>query len=184
MYKMGVLNEKRFKYAEITIIRNIADEDIFRTLSRYFGYENTSNDNDTIIMTFDDGHICDIKDEYKDLKYKFSKVISIGTWFPDYFELNNKITLFYKKPYIKDGEKILDFKKILGVCKNYNKDSTATSEYNFIYEDIYKKDIFAICKLKSNEEKPRFLLAYDIDVLDRSNIIYLVDCIFKHKFVK
>ena len=41
------------KYAEITIIRNIEEEDIFRTLSRYFGYENTSNDNDTIIITFD-----------------------------------------------------------------------------------------------------------------------------------
>ena len=172
-----------FKYAEITIIRNITDEDIFRTLSRYFGYENTNNDNDTIIMTFDDGPICDTKDEYKDLKYKFSKEISLETWFPIYFELNNKTTLFYKKPYVKDGQKQLDFKKILGILKNFNKDSTAESEYNIIYEDIYKKDIFAICKLNSNEEKPRFLLAYDSDILNRNDIIYLVDCIFKHKFV-
>ena len=46
---------------------------IFRSLSRYFGYENTSNDNDTIIITFDDGTICDTKDEYIDKKIEFGE---------------------------------------------------------------------------------------------------------------
>jgi hypothetical protein len=94
------------KYAEITIIRNIEEENVFRTLSRYFGYENTSNDNDTIIIEFDDGTIYDIKDEYIDKKFEF---ITLGHdyWFPIYFEIDQeKRTLFYKKPDLnKDGQK-------------------------------------------------------------------------------
>ena len=78
------------KYVEITIIRNIQEENIFRSLSRYFGYENTSNDNDTIIITFDDGTICDTKDEYIDKKFEFA-VLGYDHSFPIYLKKNKKI---------------------------------------------------------------------------------------------
>ena len=168
------------KYVEITIIRNIEEENIFRTLSRYFGNENTTNNKDTIIMLFDDGTICDTKDEYIDKKFEFD-VIGHDHSFPIYFKIDNeKRSLFYKKPDIKDGQKKLDFKKIF---KNYNKNyNREASEYNVIYETYDNKELFAICRIKSNEEKPRFLLAYDETIFDKSDIIYLVDCIFKRKY--
>ncbi|MEB3214327.1 MAG: hypothetical protein VKL39_23460 [Leptolyngbyaceae bacterium] len=38
------------KYADITIIRNLEQENIFRRFERYFGYENTTNNKDIIII--------------------------------------------------------------------------------------------------------------------------------------
>ena len=170
------------KYAEITIIRNIEEENIFRTLSRYLGYENTSNDNDTIIITFDDGTICDIKDEYIDKKFDFA-VIGHDHCFPIYFKIDNeKRTLFYKKPDTINDQKKLNFRKIFKNYKNFDKCSVDPSVYNVIYENYDKIEYFAICRIKSSEEKPRFLLAYDNNVLNRTEIIYLIDCIFKKKF--
>lgn len=172
------------KYIEITIIRNLEEENIFRAITRYIGYENKTNNKDTIIMLFDDGTICDIKDEYIDKNFEFG-VLGYDYDFPIYFKKDKKNnTLFYKNPDIKDGKKKLDFEKIF---KNYNKiykDSKDASEYNVIYETYDNKEIFAICRIKSNEEKPRFLLAYDETILDKSDIIYLTDCIFKKKFIK
>lgn len=170
------------KYAEVTIIRNIEEENVFRTLSRYLGYENTSNDNDTIIMEFDDGTICDTKDEYIDKKFKFS-VLGHDLWFPIYFKIDGKInSLFYKKPDLNNGQKSLDFRKILKNYKNYNTTSRVASEYNMIYETYDKIESFAVSRIKSNEEKPRFVIAYDETIFDKSDIIYLTDCIFKKKF--
>jgi hypothetical protein len=73
------------KYAEITIIRNLEEESIFRGLFRVLGYENTTNDKDTIIINFDDGTICDTKDEYIDKKYDFS-LLGHDHWFPINFK--------------------------------------------------------------------------------------------------
>lgn len=170
------------KYAEITIIRNLEEEHIFRSISRYFGYENTSNNTDIIIMTFDDGSICDIKDEYIDKKFEFS-VLGHDHNFPIYFKIDEeKRTLFYKNPDVKDNQKKLDFNKIFkNYNKNFNNHSRQASEYNMIYETYDKIELFAICRIKSNEEKPRFILAYN-DNFNRSDVIYLVDCIFKRKF--
>jgi len=171
------------KYVEVTIIRNIEEENVFRTLSRYLGYENTSNDNDTIIMEFDDGTICDTKDEYIDKKFKFS-VLGHDNWFPIYFKIDEEnCTLFYKRPDLNNNkQKSLDFRKILKNYKNYNTTSRVASEYNMIYETHDKIESFAVSKIKSNEEKPRFVIAYDELILDKSDIIYLTNCIFNKKF--
>ena len=79
-------------------------------------------------------------------------------------------------------KKKIDFKKIFeNYNKNYNREA---SEYNLIYETYDNKELFSICRIKSNEEKPRFILAYDETIFDKSDIIYLTDCIFKKKFDK
>ena len=170
------------KYAEITIIRNLEEENIFRSLSRFIGYENITNDKDTIIISFDDGTICDTRDEYDDKKFEFS-MLGHDHWFPIYFTVDYKLkTLFYKKPELKNGEKRLDFRKIFKECKNYYSNQYEKSMYNMIYESALNIELFAICRINSNEEKPRFLLAYDGNWFDRSSIIYLVDRIFKQEF--
>jgi len=170
------------KYAEITIIRNLEEENIFRSLSRFIGYENITNDKDTIIISFDDGTICDTRDEYIDKKFEFS-MLGHDHWFPIYFTVDETLeTLFYKKPDCKNGEKRLDFRKIFKDCKKYYSNQNEPSKYNMIYETVLKIELFAICRIKSNEEKPRFLLAYDENLFDKSGIIYLVDRIFKQEF--
>lgn len=170
------------KYAEITIIRNIEEENIFRGIIRYFGYENITNDKDTIIIVFDDGTMYDIKDEYENKDFKFA-VTGYNHNFPIYFEIRDKkTTLFYKSPKYVDDKKKLDFNPIFKGCKNYDKNQVIASIYNIIYEDIHKKDQFGIVRLKSNEEKPRYKLAYNDSIFDKSDMIYLTDCIFKQIF--
>ncbi len=167
------------KFAEITIIRNI-EEDIFRSVFRYFGYENQTIDNDIIIIDFRDGTICDTRDEYKDLKFKFAQQ-GHDHDFPIYFnkQIDDHKTLFYRNPTINDkGERILKF----DVFKNYKDFKKVPSKYNLIYEDINKKEIFSILKICSNEEKPRFMIGYEDTIFDKNSVIYLTDCIFKQKF--
>jgi len=171
------------KYAEITIIRNIEKETIFSAISKYIFNENNTNplDDDTIILSFHDGTICDIKDEYIDKKFKFG-IIGYDTLFPIYIELNNNYSLFYKRPKEINGIKQLDFNTIFkdyNINFHYNKDA---SEFNVIYEDHNKNEKLSICKIKSNKKKPRFLLAYDIDILNKTDIIYLIHCIFNYKY--
>ena len=58
------------KYAEITIARNLEEENWFNYLKRLTGNENIVNDNDTIIILFEDGSISDVKSEYVDKQFK------------------------------------------------------------------------------------------------------------------
>ena len=171
------------KFAEITIIRNIEEENMFRSLYRYFGYENQTIDNDIIIIQFDDGTLCDTRDEYKELNFKFAQ-LGHNHSFPIYFnkQIEDRHTLFYRNPIINDkGQRSLN----LNMLKNYacyKGIKPEPSKYNLIYEDINKKEIFSILKISSNEEKPRFMLGYEDTILNRDDIIYLSDCIFKEKF--
>lgn len=172
------------KYADITIIINIEEEGIFSTLVRYIGGENTVSDKDNIIIEFDDGTICDTRDEYIDKKYKFEELYHLSiypiiTFVPANVQTEgNTMKLYYNNT--------LNFSKIFKnhkKWKNYQDSKLFdSSRYDMIYENINKKEILSILRLKSNADKPRFIIAYDSNILDKSNLIYLVDCIFKHKF--
>jgi len=170
------------KYAEITIIRNFDEESIFQSVTRYFGYLPLINDNDDIILTFDDGVNCDVKKEYIDKKYKFS----ISSWvngFPIYFDFNKKYKLaFYKNPNIlESGQLKLDFRNIFKNYPKYNQLKHEPCNYNMIYKDN-NNEIFAILRIRSSNEKPRYLLAFDESNFDRSDVIYLTEIMFKCKF--
>ncbi len=161
------------KYAEITIIKKT---NIISILDRWCGYENITNDNDNIIISFDD-EIVSTKYEYIDKKYKFHYIK--GVFWPRHFQIEGKTKLSYRFPSItEDYDTVLEF----GSLFNNDYNDVATSRYNMIYEDSNKKEVFAICKIKSNEKKPQFILAYDDTIFDKSDIIYSVDRIFKHKF--
>lgn len=167
------------EYAEITIIRNIEEEWMFNPLYRYFGYENTTNNNDTIIISFDDGTICDTKDEYIDKKFEFGQLGDIYK-FPIYFDTDKGIHLFYKNPIIKNDIPTVNST----IFKNYYKFKNQQyknkiCKFNFVYEDINKNHVFAIRRIQSNKDKPRFLLAYDDTIFDKTDIIYLVNYLFK-----
>lgn len=173
------------KYAEITIIRDLEEESIFASISRYFGNEPIITDNDLIIITFDDNTISDIKNEYIDKKFRFGPCGYIHN-LPIHFRFGtyHKRFAFNTIPDIIDGNYKLRLKDIFKNNINYHKNNCQSSIYNMIYSNYEGDQIFfAISRVKSNEEKPRYLLAYDSELFDRSDIIYLIDCIFKFKFI-
>jgi len=49
----------------------------------------------------------------------------------------------------------------------------------YTYKD---EGVFSILKLFSNNEKPRFLLAYNTKEFSKEEIMYLVNCIFRNKY--
>jgi hypothetical protein len=160
------------KYADITIMCNLQKDNIFNTLIGFIGHENTINDNDSIIITFEDGTICNTKDEYIDKKYNFS--ISKCGHYPRYFETDNKKTLIYKKPNIKNNFKIVKFSEIFKDYTSY-RNKVVSSVYNVIYKDINENEKLAIFKFKcNNKDNLKFKLAYHNDYFDKSDIIYLI----------
>ena len=95
------------KYTEVTIIINIKEENIFGPMIRYFGYETGINDNDTIILAFDDRTVCDTRDEYKDLKYNFGICdMILKQKIPEPFQM---FYTFIKEHYINNYDKLLTF---------------------------------------------------------------------------
>ena len=179
-------------YAEITIITNLKEEPIFNYFNRLLlGNENQTNDNDTIIILFDDGTICDVKSENKkgenikgenikgeNIKNKFIMGLRrSNSPLPGYIEIKDNNVFFLKSPYEKNGMKRLNFNTIFANNKKYLTSERVPSVYNSIYRLTNHDDMLAIVKIKSNKESPRFLLTYDESFL-KDDIIYLVDYIF------
>lgn len=167
------------KYAEITIARNLEEENWFNYLKRLAGNENIVNDNDTIIILFEDGSISDVKSEYVDKQFEIGPKM-YPRIFPLYFNKKDGNTLFLKRPTVNpDGNLMLDFKPIFKGNPKYRTITKVSSVYNAIYNDMVVGDIFAIVKNGPNERFPRYLLAYEDSYFERSDLIYLVSCIFK-----
>ena len=57
------------------------------------------------------------------------------------------------------------------------------SIFNVIYQDIGMDEVLSLIKIKSNEEKPRYLIAYDETIFCKSDIIYFVENVFRLRFV-
>lgn len=177
------------KYAEITIIFDTKNEPLFTNLVRnWLGYETFCHENSDIIISFDDGTLSCVKDEFKDCNFKF--FVGISTLLPLHFEQGNREKEKYRNTYFQrqpekkvDGNLHLDFKKIFSseMIKKYKMDASC---FNCVYYCIKNnnQDVFSILKIYSNENKPRFLMAYDSDEFNRDELIYLVNCIFKNKY--
>lgn len=168
------------KYADVTVIRNVEEESIFRIIERYFGYENYANNSDTIIIQFDDGSIYDTRHDYINKMFAFG-ILGHISQFPLYFDTTKGTTLYYKEPYEENGERQIKVHSILKNYSQFKKQPSQSSSFNVVYEDINKKEKFAILKIVSSEEKPRYIVAYDDTLFDKFDIIYLVDYMFKEK---
>lgn len=178
------------KYAEITIIFDIVNEGFFSNLSRnWLGRETFCDEETDIIISFDDGTLSCVKDDYKDCNFKF--FVGISRLLPMHFERGKKENEKYRNFYFarepekkEDGNLHLDFKKIFS-SEIIKKRKTTGSCFNCIYYrhvGSEKKDIFSILKIYSNEDKPRLLLAYDSDEFNKDELIYMINCIFKNKY--
>lgn len=146
------------------------------------GNENIVNDNDTIIILFEDGSISDVKSEYVDKQFEMGPKV-FHSVFPVYFNKKDKNLVFYKRPTLKpDGNLMINFNSIFKGNSKYLTLTKVPSVYNAIYNSTDLGEIFAIVKNGPNEQSPRYLLAYDDCYFERSDIIYFVSCIFKDIF--
>lgn len=183
------------KYAEVTIVIDLEKRSIFNYFGRLIGNETIPNENDNIIILFDDDDIVLSLDDNP--IYNVTNKFIMGpkfynTTLPIYFELKFepiKTHIFYNKlPVEKQGMLKLDVKSIFENNIKYLTSKVMASIYTMCYtikiigSKIVDKDVFAIVKIKSSEEKPRFLLAYDDEYFEKEDITYLANYMFKHRY--
>jgi hypothetical protein len=166
------------KYAEITIVRNVEEETWFSYFKNLMGHEDIITNNDTIIISFDDGSVSDTKDKLTDKQFKFGPKAYYQNC-PIYFNKLDKHTIFLKHPEIKDGNLKIDFKPIFKDYKNFNTSKKEPSIYNAIYEDMCYGELLSVVK---NGYNHRYFLAYDDSYFDKSDINYFVNILFTNSF--
>jgi hypothetical protein len=158
------------KYAEITIVINVKEEKWLNYCKRLLGNENSVNENDTIIILFDDGIICDVKRECVDTPFIMGPK---SRNFPIYFNKKDGKTLFFTRPKIKeDGSLTLNFRSIFPKLN-----TKIASTYNAIYTDVFDIIMLAIIKVSDNTSS-RYLIAYEDAIFTHSDILYFVNYIF------
>jgi hypothetical protein len=152
------------KYAEVTIHKEILHETMIEYCSRLFN-GTPMKTTTTVIILFDDGTIV----EAKECKCKILMgPLEFGTVIPMYFDINNK-SVFSRSA------------QIFGITENilFEDKAVKDSKYNCRYYNMAdNNDVFAITRIKSSDESPRFLVAYN-SMFDQDHVIYLVNYILK-----
>ena len=167
------------KYAEITIVRNLEEESWLSYFKNLIGEENIITNNDTIIISFDDGTVNEANRKSIDKQFKFGPKYYYQNY-PIYFNKLDKHSIFLKRPIIKeDGYMKMDFKPIFKNYSNFNTSKKEPSIYNAIYEDMCIGELLAIVK---NGYNHRYFLAYDDSYFDKSDINYFVNMLFTNSF--
>jgi hypothetical protein len=172
------------KYAEITIIRNLKEESWLNYFKNLIGEEDIITNNDTIIISFDDGTVSDTKSNDANKQFEFGPK-NYYTNYPMYFKKEDKdYTVFLKTvtvERVKEPRGLfsytilkLDSRPIFKDYPNYNTLKKEPSIYNAIYESK-GNDIFALAKIGTNF---KYLLAYDDSYFDKPDICYFINYVF------
>lgn len=163
------------KYAEIIIARNLEEESWISYFKNLLGEENAITNNDTIIISFDDGHISDTKSVLVDKHFVFGNKC-YKTGYPIYFNKPNKELLYLQQSHVKNGYMYMNFNDIFKNDQRFATLNKVPSMHNTIYTSSdTNKELFAILK---NGHNNRYLLAYDDSYFDKSDIIYLIHMLF------
>ena len=176
------------KYAEITIVRNLEKESWLSYFKNLAGQEDIITNNDTIIISFDDGSVSDTKDELIDKKFKFGPN-GYRQDYPMYFEKEDKNnTFFLKTPRL---ERVTDPRGLFSytvlkldsrvIFKDYKNHNTLKKEPS-IYNVIYHTGVNEVLAIVKNGNNHRYVLAYNDDYFDKSDINYFVNIIFTNSF--
>ena len=177
------------KYAEITIVRNLKKESWLSYFKNLIGEEDIITNNDTIIISFDDGTVSDTKSNDDNIRFEMGLKGNYCNY-PRYFKKEDKDYMaFLKTPRVELVTEPrglfsytvlkLDLKPIFKDYPNYNTLKKEPSIYNAIYESE-NIDIFALAKIGPNF---KYLLAYDDLYFDKSDISYFINCIFTNSFI-
>jgi hypothetical protein len=147
-------------YAEITIHKELKPETMADYFTRLIN-ETKRKTKDTIIILFDDMTIVDAKNYTQCVDMERN---GFNTLYPIYFDIEKKTffagyhtetNLFSDKSNLKD------------------------SPYNCIYYTSLGEDVFAISRIKSSDESPRFVVAYK-DTFEKKHVIHLVHSILSN----
>lgn len=166
------------KYAEITISINLEQQSWLSYIQNLIGEENIITENDTIIISFDDGTITDTKSAFVDKQFSFG-FKNFKTNYPIWLKKSDsKAMLFLKGPTFKNGFMYMNFNNIFKDEPKYATIKKMPSIYNTIYYSL-NKELFSLIKNGNNQ---CYLLAYDDDYFDKSDINYLIHTIFTNTF--
>ena len=159
------------KYVEAFIIHDLNNKNIIESIWNLFSeeYEYDITNNDTIILKFDDGSIYDIHNIKSNAKINFGPKIDEFN-FPSYFTFEN-IKANFKVPSIENNKYIMNYNCMI---KNYNKKYVQTASSNNLIYIYNNKEIYAQSKIKSNKEKPQYIIAYDDSYFDKDNVKFLI----------
>ena len=175
------------KYAEIRIIQK---ESWLTYFKNWIGDENIITNNDTIIISFDDETISDTKIDLVDKKFKFGPK-DYRQDYPLYFEKEDKNnTFFLKTPRL---ERVTDPRNLFSytvlkldsrvIFKDYKNHNTLKKEPS-IYNAIYHTGVNQVLAIIKNGNNHRYVLAYDDDYFDKSDINYFVNMLFTNSFIE
>lgn len=173
------------KFAEISVIKNLESRSIFDKFKNFVfdSDEYSINENDTVIILFDDNTIFDVKNDCINKNDTFTfqdnmyiDYINRPLWFD---KNNNSFTFFKKTPKLSKGVYTIKYNKQMNDYIEQKNMKNTSSYFNFIYENInLNTDVFSITKLESNKDKPRYLLGYDDKSFDKLDIIFLINNFF------
>jgi hypothetical protein len=167
------------KYAEIIISRNLEEESWLSYFKNLIGEENIITNNDTIIISFDDGTIMDTKSVLVDKNFVFG-IKKVPSCYPIYFNKPNKHFLFLETPHVRDGNMYMNFNDIFKDDPKFATIIKVPSIYNTIYHCFgTSQQFFALVK---NGHNHRYLLAYDDSYFDKSDVSYFIHKLFTDSF--
>jgi hypothetical protein len=123
------------KYAELTVIHDKADAGLFSALYEWFGREQITTPDSTLVFLFDDGEVYDKTGVHSETQYEFTYLSSLRNHSPAFFEKKRTRTptYFYKEPIQIDGVSRLDFTQL------FSKSATTKhvpSRYNCVYNAL------------------------------------------------
>lgn len=177
------------KYAEITIIKKQRKPSFFDYFIHIFPQNDIITNEDLIIVLFgDDNSVYEVKSIINNKKYKFA-IKGYNHNYPIYFS-KDKDTFFFEELH-KNSENIKQISHMFKENPNIINYKMDASIHNMIYYNLKynqetnknRTDVFSIVKIKSNKDKPRYVLAYDEMYFDNNDVLYLVDGIFRDKFM-
>lgn len=153
-------------YAEITVHKELKHETMFEYLIRVIN-ESKPKTTDTIIILFNDTSIVDVKKYENKCKIKMGQD-GFNTLSPIYFDIEKK-TFF------------ASYNTVFETTLFSDKSNLKDSPYNCIYYTIRGDDVFGISRIKSSDESPRFLVAYNDTFIEKDHVIYLVNYILSNQ---
>ena len=177
------------KYGEVTIIHDKEQLSIFSNLLLWLKYELYVPNISKCIYLFEDGEIYDEKNKFEDFKFNFTKGEITINPSPIYFKKNiiNKTSynpIYFSKIEIKNNKYCVSSKELFSSYSKYNVSIAIPSIYNCVYwcykSAPFKKEVFGLIRIKSNEYMPRFLFAYDSDEFTKNEVMYLISYIFNY----
>jgi len=162
------------KFGEIYVRHeeNISYFEYFKLLFN----EISINDKTTIIISFGDGNnygINNIQDILKNKTIVFEVNKEQELPLPKQIEINNKIINYINPKYSKKKELTLNFNDMYISNVNYNISNVLGSRFNCMYK-CENKNVFSIVKKKSNDLNPIYHFAWDSDLFDESDIVFLI----------